>query len=66
MKQLLRNLEFPSLTVSQLDLLNAPLTDEEVIKTISSLPLNKAPSTDGPSNNVYKQGAVHIYRELYI
>lgn len=51
---LLKNVNLPSLTDTQLAELNAPFAGEEIATVIMSLPVGKAPGPDGFSNEYYR------------
>ena len=51
----LDNLPFPKLTKTNIESLNAPCTEEELLQIIKSLKKNSAPGPDGFSSLYYKQ-----------
>lgn len=51
----LNNLNLPSLSTAQLHDLNTPITTEEIINTIRTLPSHKSPGPDGLPGEYYKQ-----------
>ena len=50
----LDNLDLPSLTTDESTLLDQPITPEEVIKSLHSMPNNKSPGPDGLPAEFYK------------
>ena len=49
----LDNIVLPSIDPTSLELLNKPISDEEIIKVIHELPKNKSPGPDGLSGEYY-------------
>lgn len=54
MHAFLNSLTLPTLSVSQVDLLDAPITKEEIVDVISGLPSSKAPGPDGFTAEFFK------------
>lgn len=54
MESFLAPLALPTLSVPQLNDLNAPITESEICAVIKSLPRGKAPGPDGFSNEYYR------------
>ena len=54
-KSFLDQISFPSLTEEQLELLNSPVTREEVLDAICTLHSGKAPVPDGYGPEYYKK-----------
>lgn len=49
------SLQLPTLTRTQLQALNAPITPQEINRAIRSIPLGKSLGPDGLSNDYHKQ-----------
>lgn len=47
LRHLLHSIDFPTLTASQVDLLEAPITEECIGEAIANLPASKTPGSDG-------------------
>lgn len=56
----LDNLQLPSLNLLQIDSLNEPCTDTEIIQMIKSLKTSTAPGPDGYTTSYYKKCASHL------
>lgn len=55
LEEYLRTIKLPEVSISDQQSLNSPFTEEEVLSTINSMPLNKSPGPDGFSVDFYKE-----------
>lgn len=62
----LNSVTLPTLTKEKLTLLNAPISDKEILDTIHALPANKSPGRDGFSSEYYKVFSQILVRHLGI
>lgn len=53
-KSFLDSVTLPTLTADNLETLNAPISDKEILDTIKALPANKEPVKDGFTSEYYK------------
>lgn len=62
--EFLQHIRLPSLTSEQLSQLNDPFTEQEIIVTIKTLHLGKAPGPDGLTGEYFKQFAQQLAPHL--
>uniref|UniRef100_A0A669EWZ3 Reverse transcriptase domain-containing protein n=2 Tax=Oreochromis TaxID=8139 RepID=A0A669EWZ3_ORENI len=53
-------LNFPTLSKTQLDSLDAPISREEILRLIKNLPIDKAPGLDGFTEEFYRNFAEEL------